>query len=199
MSGRASRALLIVVSAPSGAGKTTLCDRLIAENKNIVYSISCTTRSPRGSEVDGRDYFFLTGEEFDRRVRDGCFLEHAVVHGYKYGTLRETVVNALTEGNSVLMDIDVQGADQVRNHVSQAPACDKLKEGFVDIFVEPPSMAVLRERLKGRGVDAADVIDRRLKNAEEEMKHRGRYRFRIVNDNINSGGFAFVSGIRSCR
>jgi len=132
-------------------------------------------------------------------VRDGCFLEHAVVHGYKYGTLRDTVVDALTEGNSVLMDIDVQGADRVRNYVLQAPAGDKLKEGFVDIFVEPPSMAVLRERLKGRGEDAADVIDRRLKNAEEEMKHRGRYRFRIVNDNLDAAFRELLSCIEAER
>jgi len=131
--------LLIVVSAPSGAGKTTLCDRLIAERPDMVYSVSCTTRAPRGEERDGRDYHFLSEPEFDRRLRQGLFLEHARVHGYRYGTLRETVHAALTAGRSVLMDIDVQGAAQVRAAVGRADSEDPIAKGFLDIFIAPPS------------------------------------------------------------
>ena len=107
------RALLIVVSAPSGAGKTTLCNRLLAEHESMTRSISCTTRAPRGTEVDGKDYHFLTPAEFNRRVADGLFLEHAVVHGNQYGTLRSNLEEALGAGQDVLMVIDVQGAAMV--------------------------------------------------------------------------------------
>ncbi len=180
-----SRPLLIVVSAPSGAGKSTLCDRLNANHDDIVYSVSCTTRAPRGQEQDGVDYHFLAEEEFARRVAAGEFLEHAEVHDYHYGTLKSTVNDALMRGRSVLMDIDVQGAGQIRSYVEAADDDDPLKRAFVDIFIEPPSVDALRERLQGRNEDTPEVIEARLRNAQAEMQHRMRYRHRIVNDELD--------------
>ncbi|MBT3191782.1 MAG: guanylate kinase [Verrucomicrobia bacterium] len=176
--------LLIVVSAPSGAGKSTLCDRLLAEHEDITYSVSCTTRCPRGEEVDGGAYYFLTSETFEVRAARGEFLEHATVHGNRYGTLKETVRSAMTAGKSVMMDIDVQGARQVRDALAGLSPDDAMVRGFVDIFIQPPSMLVLRERLEGRGEDAADVIERRLENAAQEMACAEDYRYTVVNDDL---------------
>jgi guanylate kinase len=190
------RALLIVVSAPSGGGKTTLCDMLRKEIPSIEYSISCTTRKPRGNEVDGEDYHFLSEKEFDARVALGDFLEHAVVHGYKYGTLRAAVAGALENGRSVLMDIDVQGARQIRDRVRAAPAGDILKKGFVDIFIAPPSLEALRQRLVKRAEDKPEVIERRLHNAEVEMRSAGEYRYQVVNDVLEKAYAGFRELIR---
>lgn len=176
------RPLLLVVSAPSGAGKTTLCDRLLADQAGMVYSISCTTRAPRGNEVDGQDYHFLTREEFDRRVSAGEFLEHAIVHGNRYGTLRQAVADALEAGKDVLMDIDVQGAAHIRQAARQHPL---LKQALVSIFVTPPSVSALRERLQGRREDSAEVIERRLRNAVEELARWGEYDYLVVNDDLD--------------
>ncbi len=181
-----NRALLIVVSAPSGAGKSTLCNRLLAEHDDIVYSVSCTTRAPRGQEEDGVAYHFLSEEEFRRRVAAGEFLEHAVVHDNLYGTLRETVETSMAAGKSVLMDIDVEGAGQVRERVRELEPDSPPRAGFVDIFIEPPSMEVLRERLAGRNEDAAEVIERRLRNAAAEMARRHEYRHHVVNDELET-------------
>jgi guanylate kinase len=180
------RPLLIVVSAPSGAGKTTLCRRLLADRGDMVYSVSCTTRPPRGHEVDGRAYFFLSEEEFDRKLAAGELMEHAAVHGFRYGTPRQPVLKAMTGGQSVLMDIDVQGAAQMRTYVGGLPAGDPLREGFLDIFIEPPSMAALRARLEDRGEDRPEVIARRLRNAEAEMSRRHEFRYRVVNDELDA-------------
>lgn len=185
MSNAGQRAVLIVVSAPSGAGKTTLCERLLARHGEIDYSVSCTTRPPRGDEVHGRDYFFLSDHEFAAKVAEGALLEHAVVHGRRYGTLRQTVRDALEGGRSILMDIDVQGAAQVREAVRRAPEEDPLKAAFVDIFIEPPSMEALEQRLRARAEDSGRDILRRLKNARCEMQRRGEYRYRIVNDELD--------------
>lgn len=178
--------LLIVISAPSGAGKTTLCDRLRERHTDIEYSVSCTTRPPRGSEVDGEDYHFLTAEAFERKVQAGEFLEQARVHGYRYGTLQATVRRALAAGRHVLMDIDVQGARQIRERVAALDAADPLRAGFLDIFIAPPSLDVLRERLKRRGEDSDETIARRLANAEREMAEQGRYRRVVVNDDLDT-------------
>ncbi len=177
--------LLIVMSAPSGAGKSTLCDLLLQEFPEITYSISCTTRAPRGQEEDGIDYFFLTQEAFAERVAQGQLLEHAVVHGNCYGTPEGPVREAFAEGQSVLMDIDVVGAAQVREKVAALPDGDPLKEGFVDIFIEPPSVEELRRRLVGRGEDAPATIEMRLKNAQGELDRADEFTYRVVNDELD--------------
>ncbi len=189
------RPLLIVVSAPSGAGKTTLCDRLLAERADVAYSISCTTRAPRGAERDGVDYFFLTESEFEDRVARGLFLEHARVHGHRYGTQRETVVAALSGGRSVLMDIDVQGAAQIRAAVRRADPGDPIRDGFLDVFIAPPSLEILRERLEKRGEDAPDVIERRIRNAEAEMARQSEFGRTVVNDDLEQAYVRFRSVI----
>jgi len=176
------RALLIVVSAPSGAGKTTLCNRLLAEHACMTRSVSCTTRAPRGTEMNGKDYHFLTSSEFNRRVSEGLFLEHAVVHGNQYGTLRSNVESVLEAGKDVLLIIDVQGASSVRRAAQSLGGI--LGRSYVDIFVAPPSMEVLRERLQKRGEDALDVIERRLVNAQGEMDRGCEYQHVVVNDNL---------------
>ena len=180
------RPLLIIVSAPSGAGKSTLCDRLLSESPDIVYSVSCTTRPPRGAERDGVAYNFMSPEVFEQRVQDGAFLEHAVVHDNRYGTLKETVRAAMADGKSVMMDIDVQGAQQVRAALAELPDDDAMVQGFVDVFIQPPSARVLRQRLESRGEDAPEVIERRLKNAEQEMACAAAYRYCVVNDNLDA-------------
>ena len=179
------RPLLVIVSAPSGAGKTTLCERLLCEHSNIVYSVSCTTRAPRGKEKDGRDYFFLSEEAFQEHVDEGAFLEHADVHGSRYGTLKCVVEDAFEKGKSMLMDLDVQGAAQIRETIEALPEGSMMQDRFVDIFIEPPSMEVLRDRLIGRGEDSEDAIERRIRNAELEMPCRDAYCYRIVNRDID--------------
>jgi len=180
------RSLLIVVSAPSGAGKTTLCDRLLAERSNIRYSVSCTTRAPRGAEQDGRDYYFLSDDEFLQRVERGEFLEYAEVHGYRYGTLRKMVVDSIAEGMSILMDIDVQGAGQLRAKMTEDPVVADLKKAFVDIFIAPPSIEVLADRLEKRGEDAPEIIERSVRNAAREMERSGEFMHLIVNKDLDN-------------
>lgn len=177
--------LLIVMSAPSGAGKSTLCDLLLQEFPEITYSVSCTTREPRGMEEDGIDYFFLSKAAFEERIAAGQLLEHAVVHGNFYGTPADPVREAIAEGQSVLMDIDVAGAAQVRAFVAALPDDDPLKAGFVDIFIEPPSIEELRNRLVGRGEDAPKTIELRLQNAQGELDRAGEFTYRVVNDELD--------------
>ena len=174
------------MSAPSGCGKSTLIDMLLQEYPDLQYSISCTTRKPRGDEEDGIDYHFLTVERFRELLAEGAFLEHAEVHGNYYGTLRQPIVDVLNEGNSMILDIDVVGAAKVRHQVMHhLPPEDPLRAGYMDIFVNPPSMDALRARLEGRGTDAPDVIERRLANAEGEMARAGEYMFQVVNDDLH--------------
>jgi len=194
--------LLIVISAPSGAGKTTLCERLLQDYPEITYSISCTTREPRGLEEDGEDYYFLSKDAFARHVAAGDFLEHAKVHGFEYGSLKEPLCSALAEGQCVLMDIDVEGAAQVREHVAALPPTDPMRAGFVDIFIRPPSLEALRERLESRGEDDEATIERRLRNAEKELARAGEFRYHVVNDSLEvayrelCGIIETVSGMR---
>ncbi|RKX30558.1 MAG: guanylate kinase [Verrucomicrobia bacterium] len=187
------RPLLLVISAPSGAGKTTLCRRLLEEFEWIRYSVSCTTRPPRGREQSGRDYVFLGEEEFQRMAQRGEFLEYARVLGYWYGTPRDPVVKALKSGYDVLMDIDVQGASTIRSMVQSLPAGDPLREGFVDIFIAPPSLEELRRRLLHRREDSSDTIEFRLRQAEKELEHWREYRYLLVNDDIERAYDVFRS------
>jgi guanylate kinase len=174
--------LLLVISAPSGAGKSSLCNRLIEKFPAMIYSISCTTRAPRGSEQDGVHYHFLSEENFRARIANGEFLEHALVHGNHYGTLRKTVVDALAQGLDIIMDIDVQGAQQIRNACAAMSDEDVIKKSFVDIFIAPPSMEELRHRLCGRSTDSAEVIEKRMRNAREEMQQQSCYQHTVIND-----------------
>jgi guanylate kinase len=169
--------ILLVVSGPSGSGKTTLCRRL-AESGEAHYSISCTTRSPRPGEKSGVDYHFLTREDFAQRLASGDFLEHATVHGNLYGSLKSEVISHLTAGTDVVMDIDVQGAEQVRNCTDA-----EILRAFTDLFVMPPSEDELYQRLFGRGTDHADVIALRMQNALEEMGHWKSYAYQLLSSN----------------
>lgn len=180
------RPLLIVISAPSGTGKTTLCDRLISEFRSMKYSVSCTTRQPRDGEIDGVDYQFISEEVFQARVSGGEFLEHAHVHGHLYGTLRKAVVEHLARGVDVLMDIDVQGAQQIRDYIRQAPDGDPLRRAYIDVFIAPPSLEVLLARLKGRGKDSQAVIDQRMQQVEREISRWREYNYFIINDRLDA-------------
>ena len=166
--------ILYLVSGPSGSGKSTLCRRLEAEGE-AEFSVSCTTRAPREGERHGSEYYFLSSEEFDQKVAAGELLEHAEVHGNRYGTLRSEVLDRLSAGKDVVMDIDVQGADQVR-----ACADEAIQRALVDLFVMPPNERELEARLTGRGTDSEEVSALRLKNAIEEMAHWPQYRYRLL-------------------
>lgn len=166
--------ILFLVSGPSGSGKSTLCRRLAKEGE-AEFSVSCTTRKPRPGEEHGREYFFLGEEEFAARIASGDFLEHALVHGNHYGTLRSEVIGRLSSGTDVVMDIDVQGAAQVRS-------CDdeSIHIALVDLFVMPPDEDELAARLNGRGTDSPEVIELRLRNAIDEMRHWPEYKYRLL-------------------
>jgi guanylate kinase len=181
---RPSRPLMIVVSAPSGAGKSTLCNRLVEEFPNIIYSVSCTTRDPRGEEKDGEHYYFLSKKEFKERIKNKEFLEHAKVHGNFYGTLEDTVLYAMEQGSHVLLDIDVQGTKQLREALVKLDPRHPIRRGFTDIFISPPSMEELEIRLRGRGTDEEKMILKRLANAAGEMEYAKEYSFQIINDDL---------------
>jgi len=169
---------LIVISAPSGAGKTTILDRLLEKREDLTRSISYTTRQPRTGEQNGKDYFFVSTEEFDTKKRENFFLESATVFGASYGTPRDDVLRQMKTGKSVVLAIDVQGMTQVRKSVK-----DKIP--MVSIFVVPPSMEVLKDRLSGRKTETQAEIDTRLKIAEHEMVFRHQYDFQVVNEDLN--------------
>lgn len=177
------RPLLLVVSAPSGAGKTTLAMRLLETFPAMVRSVSCTTRAPRSGEADGRDYIFLKPEDFRKQIDAGAFLEYAQVHGASYGTPREPVERALRSGHDVLLVIDIQGAERIRQLMT-GPSGGDLRRAFVDVFIVPPDDATLRRRLLARGQDGLEDIERRLNNAAREMEDVSRYQYRIVNDQL---------------
>jgi len=167
----ASAGSLFIVAAPSGAGKSSLVHALLATDPSIRLSISCTTRAPRPGEAHGREYFFLSEAEFLQRQQRGEFLEHAKVHGNYYGTSRLMVEEQTRAGVDVLLEIDWQGAQQIRQHFPDA----------VGIFILPPSLAVLEQRLKKRGQDAEDVIARRVQAASGEIAHAPEFEYVIIN------------------
>jgi guanylate kinase len=169
------RGLLLVVSSPSGAGKTTLSKRLLADHRDLVLSVSATTRAPRAGEADGREYRFLDRAAFDAMVASDAFLEWADVHEHRYGTPREAVAVALADGKDVLFDIDWQGAAAI---AAAAPA------EAVRVFVLPPTMADLARRLHDRAQDEETVIRRRLARAYGEIAHWGEYDYVLVNDDL---------------
>lgn len=179
-----TKPLFIVLSAPSGCGKSTLIDMILQEYPDICYSISCTTRDPRGEEEDGLDYHFKTKERFEELIKEDAFIEYAKVHDNYYGTLKAPIQEVLAEGNSMILDIDVQGAAKVREYVRNLPNTDPMKIGYVDIFINPPSMEELRRRLESRGTDSQAVIEKRLANAEGEMARAEEYMYKVTNDDL---------------
>ncbi len=179
MSNQFSRhGILFVISAPSGAGKTTLVEAL-RQTANLFYSVSCTTRAPRSGEIDGEHYQFLSTGDFRARLKGGDFLEHAQVHGDFYGTLREPVLANLKNGIDVLIDIDTQGAATIRN-------CDDpiIRQALTDIFIMPPDLDELRRRLRKRGTENEEQIKRRLETATREMELWRDYRYTIISGSV---------------
>ena len=164
---------MLLISGPSGCGKSTICKRLL-EDPRVVFSISATTRAPRPGEVDGRDYYFLSKEDFRKRISEGAFLEHAEVYGNMYGTLCAPMEEAIEKGLVYLVEIDVQGALQLK----------ELGIEGLYLFIAPPDFETLRNRLEQRGTDAPEVIERRLKKANDEYNERHRYDHVIVNADL---------------
>jgi guanylate kinase len=171
----ARRGLMLVLSSPSGAGKTTLSRRLLQSDPEIVMSVSATTRAPRPNEIDGQDYFFVTPVRFDEMVEAGAFLEHATVFGNKYGTPRGPVMAALEAGKDVLFDIDWQGTQQLKQQV---------RDDLASVFVVPPSKAELERRLRIRAQDSEAVVRERMAKANDELSHWAEYDYLLMNDDI---------------
>ena len=169
------RGLLIVVSGASGTGKGTICKKILDELPEVAYSISATTRAPRFGEVDGREYYFLTRDEFNTWIADGKFLEFAEVHGNFYGTPLNKITERINRGEDILLEIDVQGALNVKK---------KFPEG-VYIFLLPPSLAELKRRIEGRGTETPESLALRLENAVAEIKVGLEYDYAVVNDKID--------------
>jgi guanylate kinase len=193
--------LLFVISAPSGGGKTTLCQQLLATRKEMTRAITCTTRPPRPGEKDGVDYYFLDAGTFLRRVQAGHFLEHATVYGNSYGTLRSEVLDKLRSDKDVLLNIDVQGAASVRERVETD---DELKRSFVSVFLTPPTLDILEQRLKKRGQDAPAVIQKRLSVARQEIAQWRHFDYLIISTTIQEDLRRMVAVIeaekmRQCR
>jgi guanylate kinase len=170
------KGLLLVVSSPSGAGKTTLCRRLREEFPQIQFSVSYTTRPPRAGEVHGREYFFVDRDTFTGMVARDEFAEYALVHGNNYGTSAALVREALASGTDLLFDIDFQGGRQLRR---------SFPDDVVLVFILPPSLGELKRRLQSRNTDAPEVIERRLRVARDELSHYGEYDYVIVNDDLD--------------
>jgi guanylate kinase len=171
------RGLLLVLSSPSGAGKTTITRLLVRRDGHLDVSISATTRPPRANEADGKDYYFVSDARFDRMIRDGALLEHATVFGNRYGTPRAPVQAALAAGRDMVSDIDWQGTQQLAQSV---------RGDLVSVFILPPSMAALEDRLKRRAQDSAEVVRERMAKSADEMSHWPEYDYVIVNRDIET-------------
>jgi guanylate kinase len=169
------RGLMLVLSSPSGAGKTTLSRRLLQSDPSITLSVSATTRKPRLNEIDGQDYHFIDAPEFERRAKNGDFLEHANVFGNHYGTPKSAVMAELESGKDVLFDIDWQGTQQLRQ---------QARDDVVSVFVLPPSHDELERRLRARAQDAEDVVQQRMAKAAAEISHWAEYDYIIINDDV---------------
>ena len=169
------RGLMLVLSSPSGAGKTTISREILKREPAMTLSISATTRQPRPGEVEGKDYFFVTAERFSQMVGEDAFLEHARVFENRYGTPRAPVEAALSEGRDVLFDIDWQGTQQLR---------ESARDDLVSVFILPPSMASLEERLRSRAQDSEEVVQQRMAKAADEMSHWPEYDYIVVNRDI---------------
>lgn len=181
--------MLLIVSGASGVGKSTLCRRLLADHDDFALSISVTTRPPRGAEENGVHYHFVDSEQFDRMVEAGEFAEWAQVHSNGYGTTRATIDDALAAGNSLLFDIDYQGAASLRAHYPDA----------VSVMVFPPDFATLERRLRGRGEDMEDVVRQRLDAARREMSHAGAFDYVLINDDLDQATAALYAIVEASR
>ena len=174
---------LFIVSAPSGSGKTSLIGKALTELKNLKLSISYTTRPPRPKEVEGQDYFFVNQKTFEEMIKQGDFLEYARVFGEYYGTSQSLIENELVQGHDIVMEIDWQGARQIRNYYTDT----------FSIFILPPSLEILQQRLQNRGQDSKQVITSRMKEARSEAKHYQEYNYIIVNDDFDRASAEFIS------
>lgn len=174
MTNTSCKGKLFVISGPSGAGKGTICDRIIKETKGIELSVSMTTRAPREGEVEGKSYFFTTHEEFKKEIEAGGFFEHAEVYGNFYGTPKKKVYEKLEQGTDVLLEIDIQGALNAKKAYPEA----------ILIFVLPPSMSILKSRLIGRGTDSQEAIEMRLSKTKAELTFIDQYDYCIINDEL---------------
>ena len=189
--------MILILSGPSGSGKSTIYKAAIGNLGGIEFSVSCTTRQPRPGEVDGRDYYVITRERFDSLVAEHAFAEHAEVHGNCYGTLKSELLDRVRRGIDVLLDIDVQGAAQLRALCSDS---SEFCEACEFIFIMPPSFEELERRLRARGTETEESILRRLANAKGEMEHAGEYDHIIVNDDLDRAVKEFtelILGLRS--
>lgn len=173
--------LLVLISAPSGAGKTTLCQQVLAARPHISRAVTCTTRPPRNGERHGIDYYFMDAESFLERVQAGHFLEHASVYGHSYGTLISEVTGKLRQGTDVLLNVDVQGAATIRQRAEQDP---ELRNALVTVFLTPPSMAILERRLRNRATDSEPIIQKRLSVARQEIAQWRYFDYLILSATI---------------
>lgn len=174
--------LLVLISAPSGGGKTTLCQQLLTARPQMTRAVTCTTRPPREGERDGIDYFFLDADSFLKRVQAGNFLEHATVYGNSYGTLKGEVLGKLRQGRDVLLNVDVQGAATIRQRAEEDP---ELRRALVSVFLTPPSLDILEERLKKRGTDSSGIIQKRLGVARQEIAQWKHFDYLLISSTIS--------------
>jgi guanylate kinase len=182
MADPAHNAVLVLISAPSGGGKTTLCRQLLSARPGLTRAVTCTTRPPRPGEADGIDYHFLSAETFSHKVRSDDFLEHATVYGQSYGTLKSEVLDKLRAGRDVLLNVDVQGAATLRARARQHP---ELRPALVSVFLTPPSLDILENRLRQRGTDSPDVIRRRLGVARQEILEWRHFDYLLISDSVD--------------